>query len=129
MRRHHAPRTAAAFLLVVGAMLAGAQVAGAQQPEIQRKLLLAQDLPAPGYQIVTNIVEIPAGVSEMRHTHPGILSGYVLEGTLILENDGHPRTTYKAGEAFHVDPGTVHQGINTGHRAGQDPRDPGAREG
>lgn len=114
MKREVELRTAATCLLFAGALLAGAQVAGAQQPEIQRKVLLQQDLPAPGYEIVTNVVEIPAGVSEIRHTHPGILSGYVLEGTLILENDGHPRTTYKAGEAFHVDPGTVHQGIKTG---------------
>ncbi len=100
--------------LISSTLIAGVRIAGAQQPEIQRKVLLQQDLPAPGYQIVTNIVEIPAGVSETRHTHPGILSGYILDGTLILENDGHPRTTYKTGEAFHVDAGTVHQGINTG---------------
>jgi quercetin dioxygenase-like cupin family protein len=61
-----------------------------------------------------NIVEIPSGVREVRHTHPGPLAGYVLEGTLILEHEGRPTATYKAGEAFLVEAGKIHQGINTG---------------
>jgi quercetin dioxygenase-like cupin family protein len=68
----------------------------------------------PGYQTVLTSVEIPAGVSEMRHTHPGMLVVYVIEGTLALETEGRARTTYKSGDSFHVEAGKVHQGINTG---------------
>jgi quercetin dioxygenase-like cupin family protein len=81
--------------------------------EIQRKVLLQQDGP-PGYQTVLTSVEIPVGVSEIRHTHPGMLVVYVIEGTLALETEGRPRTTYKPGDSFYVDAGKIHQGINAG---------------
>ena len=74
-------------LLLFGAILLLAdRVADAQQPVIGRKALLKQDSTIPGYELIMNIVEIPAGVSEVRHTHPGPLAGYILEGTLILEH-------------------------------------------
>jgi quercetin dioxygenase-like cupin family protein len=93
-------------------LLAGATWAYAQQsPAIQRKSLLEQEGP-PGHQMIINILEFAPGAREVRHTHPGPLSGYVLEGTLTLEHEGRPVTTYKAGEAFYVDAGKIHVGIN-----------------
>jgi len=102
-----------AMLLAV-ALLAGDHIASAQQPAIQRKVLLQQDLNFPNLQMVTTLVEIPVGVSEVRHTHPGVLGIYVLEGTLTLAHEGRPTTTYKAGESAHIDAGKIHQGINAG---------------
>jgi quercetin dioxygenase-like cupin family protein len=89
----------------------------AQQPTVQRKVLLTQDLTIPGYQTAVVSVEIPAGGREGRHTHPGALAGYVLEGTLTLDSEGKPTTTYKPGDAFYVEGGKVHEGINTGTSA------------
>ena len=74
-----------------------------QQSAIQRKTLLQQDATITGYQATINIVEIPVGVSEIRHTHPGPLAVYVLEGTLILEHEGRPTTTYKTGDAVLIE--------------------------
>src|SRR3954462_13295654 len=51
-------------------LLTGDQTATAQQAAIQRKSLLQQDATIPGFQAAVTIVEIPAGVSEIRHTHP-----------------------------------------------------------
>ena len=73
--------------------------------------VLQQDGP-PGYQTIINVLEFAPGAREVRHTHPGPLSGYVLEGTLTLEHEGRPTTAYKAGEAFYVDAGKIHVGIN-----------------
>jgi quercetin dioxygenase-like cupin family protein len=100
-----------ATMLLTAGLLVGNGSAGAQ--EIERKVLLQQDGP-PGYQTVLTSVEIPVGVSEIRHTHPGMLVVYVIEGTLALETEGRPRTTYKPGDSFYVAAGKVHQGINTG---------------
>jgi len=36
-------------------------------------------------------------------THPGEALGYVVEGTLLLEVDGQPPRTLKAGDAFFPD--------------------------
>jgi quercetin dioxygenase-like cupin family protein len=87
----------------------------AQQPTVQRKVMMAPaDLAAPGYQSAMVLVEIPAGGREGRHTHPGEIFGYVLEGSLTLDNEGKPTTTYKSGDVFHVESGKVHEGINNG---------------
>jgi quercetin dioxygenase-like cupin family protein len=114
MNRHFARLFTTMALSSVGILpLACDRIAQAQQQaEIQRKLLLQQDMFIPGYQMIVQTVEIPAGVKEVRHTHPGVLSGYMLEGTLILEHEGRPTATYKAGETFVVDAGKIHQGIN-----------------
>jgi quercetin dioxygenase-like cupin family protein len=53
----------------------------AQQPTVQRKVLLTQDLAIPGYQTVMASVEIPAGGREGKHTHPGAVVVYLVEGT------------------------------------------------
>src|SRR5215471_14236438 len=84
----------------------------AQQPTVQRKVLLTQDLPIPDYQTVMAAVEIPAGGREGRHTHPGAVVGYVQEGVLTLDYEGKPTATYKAGDAFYIEAGKVHEGIN-----------------
>jgi quercetin dioxygenase-like cupin family protein len=104
-------RVALIATLWIASVFTGNGSASAQ--EIARKILLQQDGP-PGYQTVLTSVEIPAGVSEMRHTHPGMLVVYVIAGTLALETEGRARTTYKSGDSFHVEAGKVHQGINTG---------------
>jgi quercetin dioxygenase-like cupin family protein len=109
MMMHRTALTATPLLMV--SLLAWSGPASAQ--EIQRKILLQQDGP-PGYQTVLTSVEIPVGVSEIRHTHPGMLVVYVIEGTLALETEGRPRTTYKLGDSFYVDAGKIHQGINAG---------------
>ena len=85
-----------------------------QRPAIQRKPLLQRDSTIPGYDLAMTIVEIPAGVSEVRHTHPGPLAVYVAEGELILAHEGRPSATYKAGESVLVEAGKIHQGINRG---------------
>ena len=94
-------------ILVIGATSTYAQQAG----KIERKTLLQKEGP-PGYQTIVNVLEFAPGAREVRHTHPGALSGYVLEGTLTLEHEGRPTTAYKAGEAFYVDAGKIHVGMN-----------------
>jgi hypothetical protein len=65
-------------LVTIGAALVGLAAlsltpspASAQQPTAQRKVLLTEDLPIPGYQTVMATIEIPARGREGRHTHPG----------------------------------------------------------
>ena len=101
----------ARIAMIAVATMFSASAAFGQQPGISRKSLLQQDGP-PGYQTIVNILEFAPGAREVRHTHPGPLSGYVLEGTLILEHEGRPTAAYKAGEAFYVDAGKTHVGIN-----------------
>jgi quercetin dioxygenase-like cupin family protein len=104
--------TIGAALLGLAALSVTPAPASAQQPTIQRKVLLTQDLPIAGHQIVMAAVEIPAGGREGRHTHPGALVVYIQEGVLTFDYEGKPTTTYKAGDSFYVEAGKIH--VNKG---------------
>jgi quercetin dioxygenase-like cupin family protein len=114
MTRNTARIVCLSTLALGSILLTGDQTATAQQSAIQRKSLLQQDATIPGFQAAVTIVEIPAGVSEIRHTHPGPLTVYVLEGTLILEHEGRPNATVQAGDAVLIEAGKIHRGINNG---------------
>ena len=86
--------------------------ATAQQPTVQRKVLLKEDLPIPGYQIVMATLEIPPGDREGRHTHPGAVVFYVQEGVVTLDYEGKPTMTYKAGDSVYIEAGKIHEAIN-----------------
>lgn len=88
---------------------AGAQGAPAAGG-ISRKVLSQTDGPAPGYVTIIAEVEIAPGAVAGRHTHPGIETGYVLEGTFELPIQGRPNVMLKPGDAFQVPPETPHAG-------------------
>jgi len=76
--------------------------------QIKRTVLQQTDLSIAGREVVTAKAEFPAGGSTGLHTHPGDEISYVAEGSVELVVDGSSRT-YKAGEAFPVDAGKVHE--------------------
>ena len=62
----------------------------ATTPGVTRKILSQMDGPAPGYQTIIAEATIEPGMKVARHTHPGIESGYVIEGNLELPIEGQP---------------------------------------
>ncbi|GJD47581.1 hypothetical protein OPKNFCMD_0289 [Methylobacterium crusticola] len=95
---------------------ASAQTPPAASPGLRRKVLSQVDGPMPGYVTIIAEVEIDAGVLVGRHTHPGIESGYVLEGEIELPIEGQATRVYKAGDGFQVLPNTPHAGARNGGR-------------
>ena len=83
-------------------------------PGLKRKLLSKMDGPIPGYVTIVAEVEIEPGVTVARHTHPGIESGYVVEGILDLPVEGQPTRTFKRGDAYQVPAETPHAGSKNG---------------
>jgi quercetin dioxygenase-like cupin family protein len=83
-------------------------------PSVKRTILLKQDMTIPGREAVMALVEIPPGGREGRHTHPAEVYGFVQEGTIILEVQGQPTRTLKAGDVLFIPPETIHEGINNG---------------
>jgi quercetin dioxygenase-like cupin family protein len=83
-------------------------------PGVKRKILSQMDGPMPGYVTINMEVEIDAGVTVARHTHPGIESTYVLEGGFELPIQGQPIRMLKAGDGFQVPPETPHAGGKPG---------------
>jgi quercetin dioxygenase-like cupin family protein len=109
----------AKFLIAAG--LAAALSAGAlnaQAPGLKRTELQDRDLSIPGKHVVQARVEFDPGAGVGRHTHPGEEISVVLEGSLLLEVDGQPPRTIKAGEAFFVPAGVIHAGKNPGSGKG-----------
>jgi quercetin dioxygenase-like cupin family protein len=87
----------------------------AQQPGAQRTVLMKQDLSGiPGREGVMVQTVIAPGGKEPRHTHPGDIFAYVLEGTITLTREGEPVAAVERGGVFFVRAGTVHSGENLG---------------
>jgi quercetin dioxygenase-like cupin family protein len=109
-------RVAIAVAFVAGTLMGalGIQSLNAQQPGFKRAVLQKQELSAPGRDAVVASAEFAPGVSAGRHTHPGEELSYVLEGSLLLEVDGQPPRTLKAGDVFFIPPGKIHDGKNVG---------------
>jgi quercetin dioxygenase-like cupin family protein len=95
-------------------ILAALPAPGQQKPMAERKILLRQDLPMPGYEVVQALGIIQPGGREGKHTHPGMMVAYVLEGAVTMAIEGGPTVTYKAGDSYVIQPGVVHEGINNG---------------
>lgn len=100
--------------IVVLTITAGSLAAGlyAQQAAFKRTVLQQADISAPGREVVTAMVEFQPGGSPGRHTHPGEEVGYVVDGSILLEQEGKPSATLKAGQAFLIPAGTVHNATN-----------------
>ena len=102
----------------VALMLAAFVSLRAQQPSQQtgfkRTVVQQGDLSAPGREVVQAVAELQPGGQSGRHTHPGEEVAYILEGTIELEMQGKPAVSKKAGDAFLVPAGTVHNAKNTG---------------
>lgn len=84
--------------------------------QVKRTVLQQTDLSIAGREVVTARVDLPAGSSAGAHTHPGDEVSYVVEGSVEVIVDGASRT-YRAGEAFHVPAGKVHDARAVGGAA------------
>jgi len=98
-------------LLVASVVFAG--IALAQVPAIKRTLLQRSDL-GDGREAILGMAEIPPGGSTGRHTHFGVETGYVMEGTATFEIDGEPPRAMKAGDSYTIPAGRIHNAIATG---------------
>jgi quercetin dioxygenase-like cupin family protein len=87
----------------------------AQQSGFTRTPLKTLDFPA-GYTTVSAITEIAPNSSLGRHTHPGVDTGYVLEGELVLLVDGKPEQRLKAGHSYQNPAGVPHDARNIGDK-------------
>ena len=82
----------------------------AGSPSFRRKILSQTDGPVPGYVTIIVDAEVDPGVTVPRHTHPGIESAYIVEGSLELPIEGQPTRTYNPGDSYQVPTGTPHAG-------------------
>jgi quercetin dioxygenase-like cupin family protein len=71
----------------------------------------SRDLPPvnlDGWEVIVVELTFPPGVTGIKHTHPGFVLGYVLEGEFRFHIEGEPEKVLAAGEIFYEPPGSVH---------------------
>jgi quercetin dioxygenase-like cupin family protein len=102
-------------LVLAGLGVVALGVAGVQaQDAIKRTPLQKVEFPSDPWVTQTMVVEIAAGATVPRHTHPGIEVTYVMEGEGDLLVQGQPDRHLKAGDSFNVPAGVPHSARNTG---------------
>ena len=89
-------------------------ILAAQQPAFKRTVLQQSEISVAGREAITAVGEFEPGATPGRRTHFGEEIGYVLEGTLLVEQDGKAPVTLKAGGTFLIPAGTIHNATNTG---------------
>ena len=98
------PFTLAAAALCCGLGITLGRGALAQPSGVSRNIVLRTDEPgSTTHEAVMAVVELAPGASSGMHRHPGIEIGYVLDGSVVLEHEGHPAAALKAGESFRND--------------------------
>jgi quercetin dioxygenase-like cupin family protein len=63
------------------------------------------------------VAEIAPGASTGLHFHPGPEAVYVLQGTGILEKEGHPPAMFTAGQGFSSPGNHTHEAKMTAPRS------------
>lgn len=109
MKTLHTLRAAVALALAMAAAGAAAQSSGIKRTVIERA-----DVSVEQREAVVARVELEPGAVAGRHTHPGDEISYVLEGEGELLIDGEAPRKLKAGDAFVIPAGKVHDARNTG---------------
>ena len=112
-------RTAAAACVILALASCGEQPSGKAGPSVKAsdvtnfkntELYRTDLMDVPGKEVIVRLVEIPAGMTMPKHTHPGDEFVYAVEGSSFLLIAGQPEKTFKQGEVVHVPPRVVHTG-------------------
>jgi len=85
-----------------------AAAARAPAPAIKRTVLGRTEVAGASQEVVYVLVEVPAHTEVPRHTHPGTVFGYLLEGDYTMMIEGQPARSLQAGEWLQVPSGVPH---------------------
>ena len=99
---------------VLGSQMLNAQEGLRMGTVLQRTELVG----AKGLEAILVLRDVPAGGESSKHTQTGNEIVYILEGSVILEVQGKPPVTLKAGQAFQTVAGEVHNVKNGSASAG-----------
>ena len=109
---NRAIRSSLAIAALVACVVSFAQ---AQQPGIKRTLLQKNDL-GDNREVILGLAEIAPGGAAGRHSHAGVETGYVLEGSASVEIDGEAPKVLKAGDSYFIPAGKIHDAKTVGDK-------------
>ncbi len=102
------------FLAVVIAalLLNCSSAAWADDVPIKRMQLQKTDVPGTAYETTMSTAEFAPAAKLPPHTHPGVETGYVLSGEMLLIVDGNQKKLLKQGDSYLIPANTVHEAYN-----------------
>jgi quercetin dioxygenase-like cupin family protein len=103
---------ACALCAAAGLLATAMEAQAASTGGLKRTPLKQTDGPTEGYVTIEMRVELEPDAPIARHTHPGIESGYVIEGGTELTIDGVGTFSLKPGDAYQAPAGVPHSGKN-----------------
>jgi quercetin dioxygenase-like cupin family protein len=102
----------AIFIAAVAALAlaipAAAQQAPVKPAPVTRVPIGKTEVPGSNYEVITAMVTLQPGFKAGRHNHPGVVQAQVLEGEFMIQFDGEPEKTFKAGQSLEVPSGAIH---------------------
>src|SRR5215831_9231900 len=78
--------------------------------DIKRTIVQRFDVPGSNYETVIALVEIAPNAAIGKHTHPGVDSGVLQSGDIVLNAEGRSEQSVKPGDSWKIPPNTVHWG-------------------
>jgi quercetin dioxygenase-like cupin family protein len=87
---------------------ADAQQAPVQPSPVKRTPLGKVEVPGSNYEVIFGITELAGGFKSGRHSHPGPLLAYVVEGEFWYLVDGQPEKIYKVGDTIQLPHSAIH---------------------
>jgi quercetin dioxygenase-like cupin family protein len=70
------------------------------------------DISVPGHEAVTGVVDFVPGATTGRHFHGREMVGYLVSGSVVLEQDGVAPRVLNAGDTFIVPARAIHSHTN-----------------
>jgi quercetin dioxygenase-like cupin family protein len=85
----------------------------AEIPGVKPDVLVRTDVPnVPGKVLIVSRTTYQPGAHVPMHYHTSQIVFYILQGTMVVQDEGKEPVTLKAGESLLIMPGTVHQHWN-----------------
>lgn len=82
----------------------GTKILYAQQAPVERKPLLQVDLGENDLEATMFVTELAPGGQTPKHFHPGHVMGFILEGSVAVEEEGGAVVEAREGEALYETP-------------------------
>ena len=112
----------AALAILMGAAVLGSPNASSQDQQSAQQLPRAAEIPGvkpdvlakadipgvPGRLLIVSRTTYQPGARVRKHYHTSEVMFYVLEGTMVFQDEGKEPVTLKAGDFLLVKPGTIH---------------------
>ncbi len=99
-------------VLIAALLFSCSSAALADDVPIKRTQLQKTEVPDTAYETIMSTAEFAPAAKLPPHTHPGVETGYVLSGEMLLIVDGNQKKLLKQGDSYLIPANTVHEAYN-----------------